>query len=324
MKDRRERSFRAARAALPFATLALLFFVPEIAGGGSIVYSTCVTIAIFAVMAYGADAILSYLGEVSLGHTIFWAGGGYAAALLSTRLAWDGWLTALAAVVVGVSLAAILGLATLRTREFVFSLVTYAAAIVAFEIVFNWQFLGGSDGVVGIPLLTLTSPVGDFTGGSNEELWPVAYALLALSILFIHRFRRSRLGQEALMAQMNPDLAMGLGVNIQKVRLMVFVLSAVPTALAGWLYAYQRAYVGPDMFEAYFLVLMLTAIILPGRRVLFGPVLGTAIVIVQQTFFSIGGDADKIILGTLLVLVLIVWPSGLIGAFRFALRRLHR
>jgi len=105
---------------------------------------------------------------------------------------------------------------------------------------------------------------------------------------------------------------------------MVFVLSAVPTALAGWLYAYQRAYVGPDMFEAYFLVLMLTAIILPGRRVLFGPVLGTAIVIVQQTFFSIGGDGDKIILGTLLVLVLIVWPSGLIGAFRFALRRLQR
>jgi branched-chain amino acid transport system permease protein len=306
---------------LPFVALVVLFFLPRLLGGSSIVYSTCVLIAIFSVMAYGADTILSYLGEVSLGHTIFWATGGYAAAMLSTVYGWNGWETAAAAVVVAVMLAVLLGLATLRTREFVFSLVTYAAAIVAFEIVFNWPLLGGSDGFVGIPMLVLPSPFGTFNGGSSEELWPVAFALLALAVLFIHRFRRSRLGRQALMAQMNADLARSLGVNIRRVRLFVFILSAIPSALAGWLYAYQRAYVGPDMFESYFLVLMLTAIILPGRRILFGPILGTAIVIVQQTFFSIGGDGDKIILGAVLAVVLILWPSGLMGAVRTLTRR---
>ena len=311
------------RAALPFVALAVIAVLPALLGGGSIVYSSCVVIAIFSVMAYGADTILSYLGEVSLGHTVFWAAGGYAAAMLATVHGWNGWMTALAAMGIAVLLALLLGLVTLRTREFVFSLVTYAAAIVAYEIVYNWSLLGGSDGFVGIPPLGLPTPFGTYTGGTNEELWPVAFALLAVAGLFIHRFRRSRLGQRALMAQMNPDLAQSLGVDIRRVRLQVFVLSALPSALAGWLYAYQRAYVGPDMFEAYFLVLMLTAIILTGRRVLFGPVIGTAIIIVQQTFFSIGGDGDKIILGAVLATVLILWPSGLTGAARMLLRRLR-
>jgi branched-chain amino acid transport system permease protein len=115
------------------------------------------------------------------------------------------------------------------------------------------------------------------------------------------------------MVQMNPNLASTLGLDTQRIRFQVFLLSAPVSALAGWLYAYQRAYVGPDMFEAYFLVVMLTAAVLTGRRVLLGPVVGTAIVLVQQNFFSIGGDGDKIILGFVLAGVLIFWPQGLIG-----------
>ena len=133
------------------------------------------------------------------------------------------------------------------------------------------------------------------------------------TLLFIHRFRRSRLGTSALMVQMNPDLATALGIDARKVRLAVFVASAPISALAGWLYAYQRAYVGPDMFETYFLVLMLTAIVIVGRRLLLGPLIGTALIIVQQTFFSIGGDGDKIVLGSVLAAILLLWPRGLVG-----------
>ena len=94
------------------------------------------------------------------------------------------------------------------------------------------------------------------------------FTLLLLTLVFIARFRRSKLGTAALMVQMNPALAASLGIDPRKIRLAVFVLSAPITGLAGWLYAYQRAYVGPDMFETYFLVLMLTAVVLVGRRIL--------------------------------------------------------
>ncbi len=296
----------------------VVYYVPVLAGGSAVAYSTCATIAIFAVMAYGTDLVLSYLGEVSLGHTIFWAGGGYVTALLATRLGWNAWLTAFATVVFTVLLAVALGLATLRTREFVFSLVTYAAAVVAMEIAFNWAFVGGSDGITGIPRLTLPFGVATYVGGTSAELWPVALGLLLLTVGFIARFRRSRLGLAALMVQMNPNLAMTLGLDTRRVRVMVFVASAPVSALAGWLYAYQRAYVGPDMFESYFLVMMLTAAVLTGRRVLLGPVIGTAIILVQQNLMSVGGDGDKIILGAVLAAVLIFWPQGLVGILSLA------
>ncbi len=301
----------ATPAALILAALA--YFVPSVAGGAPVVYAACTSIAILAVMAYGADLILSYLGEVSLGHTIFWAAGGYAASMLAVNAGWNGWQTAGAAIVVSLVLAAALGLATLRTREFVFSLVTYAAAVVAMEVAFNWPFLGGSDGIVGVPPLELTLFGHGINGAGDAALWPVAWALLMLTLLFIERFRQSRLGTSALMVQMNPDLAQALGVDARAVRFLVFVTSAPISALAGWLYAYQRAYVGPDMFESYFLVLMLTAIVVVGRRLLLGPLIGTALIIVQQTFFSIGGDGDKIVLGAVLAAILLLWPKGLIG-----------
>jgi branched-chain amino acid transport system permease protein len=304
------------RAAAVAVLIAVGFFLPRLLGGTSVAYSTLTTIAIFAVMCYGVDIVLSYLGEVSLGHTLFWAIGGYAAANLSVKYGLSGWSTAAATIVLCITAAAFLGAVTLRTREFVFSLVTYAAAVVAYEIAFNWDAVGGSDGIVGISALKLPFGFATYIGGTQEELWPIAFALLLLTLAFIARFRRSRLGTTALMVQMNPPLAASLGVDPRKVRLAVFVISAPITGLAGWLYAYQRAYVGPDMFETYFLVMMLTAVVVVGRRVLVGPLIGTAILIAQQNLLSLGGDWNKIILGSVLALVLIFWPTGLIGLLR--------
>jgi len=303
------------RTAIFVALAAIGFFLPKLLGGTSVAYSTLTTIAIFAVMCYGIDIVLSYLGEVSLGHTLFWAIGGYTAANLSVKYGLNGWSTALATIALCIVAAGFLGAVTLRTREFVFSLVTYAAAVVGYEIAFNWDAIGGSDGIVGISALKLPLGIATFSGATQEDLWPVALTLLLLTLIFIARFRRSKLGTAALMVQMNPALAASLGIDPRKIRLAVFVLSAPITGLAGWLYAYQRAYVGPDMFETYFLVLMLTAVVLIGRRILIGPLIGTAILIAQQNLFSLGGDWNKIVLGSVLALVLIFWPAGLAGLF---------
>jgi branched-chain amino acid transport system permease protein len=310
------RTMPLLRAAVIAILVALAFLLPQLLGGTSVAYSTLTTIAIFAVMCYGVDIVLSYLGEVSLGHTLFWAVGGYAAANLSVKYGLNGWGTAVATIALCIAAAAFLGAVTLRTREFVFSLVTYAAAVVTYEIALNWDAIGGSDGIVGISALKLPFGFATYVGATQEDLWPVAFALLLLTLAFIARFRRSNLGTKALMVQMNPALATSLGIDQRKVRLAVFMISAPITGLAGWLYAYQRAYVGPDMFETYFLVMMLTAVVLVGRRILLGPLISTAILIIQQNLFSLGGDWNKIVLGSVLTLVLIFWPAGLVGLFR--------
>ncbi|WP_219417551.1 branched-chain amino acid ABC transporter permease [Pseudonocardia nigra] len=314
----------AVRLALWPVLLVVGYLAPVLLGGSDRIYATMVLIAIFAIMSYGIDIVLSYLGEVSLGHTLFWAGGAYVTAVFSVKYGWGPLPALLAAIAVVTVLAVVLGLATNRTREFVFSLVTYAAAVIGLTVVSNNAFLGGSDGLVGVPLLALPAVGGEYVARSNAELWPIAFVLLVLVIAVIARFRRSRLGATALMTQMNPDLATTLGVDVRRIRVLVFVLSAPIAGLAGWLYAYQRSYVSPDLLSAYFLLFMLTAVILPGRRLLLGPLVGAAILTTQQQLFSFGGDADKIVLGGLLAAVLLLSPDGLVGIWRAVVRRLAR
>lgn len=315
----------AMTSLLLWLTLLLVgFLLPTLLGGSNRIYTTFVLIAIFAVMSYGIDIVVSYLGEVSLGHTLFWAGGAYTTAVFTVKSGWSPLTALIASVVVATAMAVLLGLATIRTREFVFSLVTYAAAIIGLTVVSNSAFLGGSDGLVGVPLLELPAIGGEYVARSNADLWPIAYVLLVFVIAVIARFRRSRLGATALMTQMNPDLATTLGVDVRRVRVLVFVLSAPVAALAGWLYAYQRSYVSPDLLSPYFLLFMLTAVILPGRRLLLGPLVGAAILTVQQQLFSFGGDADKIVLGGVLAAVLLLSPDGLIGIWRAVIGRVRR
>lgn len=314
-------SRRVLQGAAVLAMLALVFFLPQLLGASNRVYATATLIAIFAIMSYGQDIILSDLGEVSLGQTVFWAAGAYATAILVIRSGWSPLTSLAAALAIATLLALVLGLMTIRTREFVFSLVTYASAIIAAAIVANTAFFGGSDGLVGMPLLELPAIGGTYQAHSNQTFWPVAFVALVAVIYFVSRFRRSRLGLTSLMTHMNPDLATTMGVDTRRARVLVFTLSAPISALAGWLYAYQRSYVSPDLLDQFFLLLMLTAVILPGKRILLGPLVGTAILVIQQQHFSFGGDVDKIVLGGILATVILTSRDGLAGWWRALSRR---
>ncbi|MDR7233576.1 branched-chain amino acid ABC transporter permease [Agrococcus sp. BE272] len=302
-----------ARWLLYVAIGAVAYLLPSVFGGGSLAYETLVLVAIFAIMAYGADFVLSYLGEVSLGHTLFFAAGAYITAIAATKWGFSTLATLGASLVLTVVLALIVGLFTLRTSAFVFSLVTYGSAFIALTVVANTPFLGGTDGIVSIPPMELPAFGGSYVALTPEQIWPIAFACLALVVFFVSRFRRSRLGVSATMVQSNRPLAASLGIDAGRTRLMVFVISAPVSAIAGWLYAYLRSYVSLNLFEPYFLLLMLTAIILPGRRQLLGPIIGTAILVLQQQLFSLGAHGDDIVLGIVLTVVLVLWPGGLAG-----------
>jgi branched-chain amino acid transport system permease protein len=299
-----------------FALAVIGYFLPRILGGSSFVYDTFVVIAIFSVMSYGLDIVLSDLGEISLAHTAFFATGAYAAAILTVDYRQSAWVAMAGAVFASLVLALMLSLITLRTREFAFSLVTYAAAIVCMNIASNWDFLGGSDGIVGVPPLDLSIGTLSLMAGQSRQFWPFAYGLLLLTLYFVYRFRRSSLGQAALMVHMNPRLATMCGLDANRVRLKVFLVSAPISALAGWLYAFQRSYVGTDLFETYFLVLMLTSVIIAGRRFLLGPLIGTALLMSQKSFASLGAYGDKLILGAILVAALCCNWRGLSALWR--------
>lgn len=300
------------RLAMLLIGIILAFLLPQILGGSNSIYTTLTLVAIFAIMSYGMDIILSDLGEVSLGQTVFWAAGAYTTAILVTKVELDPILVLVIAIIISMAIALVLGLLTIRMREFVFSLVTYATAIIATAIVSNMSLFGGSDGIAAIPILE----IGPYKAGTPEEFYPVALIALIGVIYVVSRFRRSRLGLTSRMTHLNPELTTTMGYNVRKTRVIVFTLSAPASAIAGWLYAFQRSYVGPDLLDQYFLLLMLTAVILPGKRILLGPLFATAILVVQQQHFSFGGNIDDIVLGGILAVVILTSRDGLAGWFR--------
>ena len=303
------------------AGLLALLAAPWLLGGSTALFSALVLIAIFSVMAYGLDVIVSDLGEVSLAHPVFFATGAYVTALASARWGLAPLPALLLTIAASLLIAALVGLITLRLREFVFSLVTYAVSVVAMTVASNWSVLGGSDGITGIAVFEALG----YTARTDEALWPIAWAMLALAIYLVTAFRRSRLGQEAMTVHLNPRLAIMSGIDPQRVRMQVFMVSAPITATAGWLYAYQRAYVSADALDAYFLILMLTAVVLVGRRMLLAPLIGVSLILFQEKFLSLGAHYDRIILGGVLAVVLSFLPRGLAGlaadAVRWAGRR---
>lgn len=317
--------YQLSKKQLALCLMAILvFFVPQLSGGSSAVYSAVVVIAIFAVMSYGLDIVMSDLGEVSLAHPVFFAVGSYTTAILATRAGVDGWATLFGSIVVATIIALFVGLVTLRLREFVFSLVTYALTVVAMTLANNWDFLGGSDGIRGIPKLDMSFLGFSLIAGNDRELWPYAFVLLVVVLYLIARFRKSNLGVSAVMTHENPRLATMSGVSQAKVRLQVFVFSASISASAGWLYAYQRAYLSADVMDIYFLIFMLTAVVLFGRQQLFGPLAATVLILAQEKFLSFGGYMDKIILGSVLVIILAFFPNGLMGLYNSIVKRLKR
>lgn len=302
--------------ALAVSGIVLVYFLPALLGGSTALYSAFVLIAIFAVMSYGLDIIVSDLGEVSLAHPVFFASGAYTTAILSVRYGFDPISTLLGTVIVSLVLAAFLGYITLRLREFVFSLVTYAFTVVGLTLAQDWSFLGGSDGITGIPLFSVGVGSFRYTAPTDRALWPVALLLLLVTLYLINAFRRSRLGKAALAVHLNSRLATMSGNDPQRTRLYVFMFSAPITAAGGWLYAYQRAYVSADVLSQYFLILMLTAVVLVGRGMLFAPLIAVAIILVQEKFFSFGGYIDSIVLGCALIISLAFLPGGVVGSIR--------
>ena len=96
-----------------------------------------------------------------------------------------------------------------------------------------------------------------------------------------------------MTVHLNSRLATMSGIDPQRVRIQVFMVSAPISASAGWLYAYQRAYISADVLDTYFLILMLTAVVLVGRRMLLAPLAGVALILLQEKFLSFGAYVDE-------------------------------
>ena len=263
-------------------------------------------------------------GQLSLATPGFYALGGYIAAIASTKIltttgtlpVWWVLLEMLAAGVISGLLAVVLGIPVLRLRGIYLAIATIAFVEILRVVALNLDITGGAVGIFGIPQ-PFQSPL--------EYLW-IAMPLLGLSMAFMYRLEKIRVGR-ALIAIREDELAAdSMGINPTYYKVLAFVLAAILAGMVGAVSAHflNTWNARQGTFDAS--IIFLAFVLIGGSRTFWGPVVGgillTALPEVLRGLSSVNGvplwlgqflkDGRLIIFGVLIVVGTIFYPKGII------------
>ena len=270
-----------------------------------------VTGYISAIAVYGLNIILGYTGLLTLGHAAFFGIGAYAVALLETRLGVPFWVALAAGCAAAVILGYLVGLVSLRTRGNYFAIFTAAIGVMISIVFTNWQELtGGNIGVLNIPP---PAPIGPISFESSLAKYYLVLVALVFAIVICARVRGSLFGRSLIAIAGNEDLARAVGIDVMRAKSLAFMLSTFLAGLAGGMYAIFIGFLGPDSSGLDVTFDMLLYLIVGGVGTLAGPLVGTLALVILAQFLS-GIDQYKfLIFGPMLVLLIMFFPSGIVG-----------
>ena len=270
------------------------------------------------------NSFSGFSGYIALGHAVFFGSGGYTIAVAAEHLGLQGGYTMFALVplagAIGGAIAVPFGLIALRTRRHTFVVITIAIFFIFQLLAFNLSFTGGSSG------LQLPTPLWG-PAFFNEPFYYVALGVLALTVLVATLIRRSRFGLQLLAIRDDEDRARGLGVKVGRVKLTAFVLSAIPVAMVGALYAYFIGQVFPQfMFDPLFDVAIALMAFFGGLGTITGPLLGALVLEPIQQYLTImfsAGTEYLIVYGALFLAVMLLLPRGVVPTVTHWVRTRH-
>ena len=315
---------RPAGATRAVAFLALLAVLPFVAG-----QHWQVNLLLFTVMYAGLAAAWNllggYAGYPALGHTAFFGVGAYAMAIGTTHLGVGGGyrpFLLVAPIAVGTAVVVLpIARLLLRTRAAAFAVLTITLLFMVQTLAYNFRSLtGGSSGLI-VPIAPF--PVATF----ERPFYYAMAALLALTLAVCWVVRTSKLGLALNAVRDDEDRARGLGVQTELVKLVAFAVSAGLTAAFGAVWAYYISFLYPgfaiDPLLALGAVLMA---FLGGRRTLWGPVVGAALIGPAQQYFAYRFGASQLYLlayAALFLLVIYLLPDGIVPSLARRLGRLR-
>ncbi len=296
-------------------TAAALLLPLLLDGGGLAVY---VQTALTACVVVGISLLMGYAGQVSLGQAVFFALGGYTAALVAMN-GFPSLLGLLAAPVVAAAAALVLGLPLLRLRGHHLAFATIAVHLMFLVVVAQTGFLGGSVGLQGIPLLS----VGPWEVSSNLGYAYLSLGVLALVLLVARNTVVSRPGRALRALATSETAAASSGVPVGRYKLTVFALSAAFAGAAGGVYAFYIGFLSPGMFPVAMSITYVVMAVVGGLGSVWGAVAGTVLVTVTVHHLGLLGTMDGMpayapsvfsyaVYGLLLVVTVLFIPHGIV------------
>lgn len=277
-------------------------------------------IFMYAIMALAFNIIGGFTGYVSFGQVAFYGIGAYTTAISMRTWGIPIFLTIPLAGALGAVIAAILGFIVLRLRGSYFVIATIGLTLIIDTLVTNFKEVTGGGVGISLPLLP-------YSMWLIKTIFYYAMLIVMLATIFVSYFiRNSRFGLFLFSIRENEDAAEAMGVNTTWYKIVAFTVSALFTAMAGGLYAPYMSYIDPPtVFAISTTIMIILMTVLGGRGTLLGPVIGAAILICLSDFLIglIASELNMAIYGSLLVVVIIFMPIGLIGVVREKLPRLR-
>ena len=268
---------------------------------------------IYAIVSTSLDVLFGYTGQISLGHAGLFAIGAYSATLFTMRLG----IPSLVSLILGAALTAVVGAliaipASKLVKHFL-SLLMIAFGQIIYLVANSWtELTGGSLGILNIPFLNVFGLEID----TNLKGAIVIWIALLLVLICKHRIINSRVGNAFIAIRENTVAARGLGINVQKYKVMAFAVSSAMTGLAGGLYAFLRGFISPETFNGTQSVLFMTMLLFGGITTLAGPVVGAIILLLFKEVFQTFAIYQGLIYALFMLLVLFFFPNGIVGLYK--------
>jgi branched-chain amino acid transport system permease protein len=265
----------------------------------------------FAIFACAFNLLLGFTGLLSFGHAAYLAAAAYATGWLVRTGGWSPELGVLAGTAIAAATGLVVGLIAIRRQGIYFAMITLAMAQMVYFVFLQAPFTGGEDGLQGVPRGKL---FGMLSLADDRVMYFVVLAVFVAVFAFIIRVVHSPYGQVLKAIRENEPRAVSLGYDVDRYKLLAFVISTALAGLAGSLKTLVGGFA--TLSDAHWSlsgeVVLMT--LLGGMGTFAGPVLGAFTIIGLQNFLADRvGSWINVIIGVIFVVCVVAFRRGFVG-----------
>jgi branched-chain amino acid transport system permease protein len=274
-----------------------------------------------AIAVYSLWFAFRHAGIFSVAQAGFVGIGAYATVILTIHFQINFWEQILISVLLGAALAAVFGYIALRASGTYLLILLFALSELEIIVIQNWSDVTG--GYVGITLPTAPDPFGGAISFANPiALYYLVLAFAAISVAFLAWLATTRFGKLLASLRDNEMLAQSLGLNTFRYKLLALTVSGAVAGLGGAALVYVAIGIAPPYFSVNASIQYSLMMLLGGSGTLIGPMVGALVATFLPDVLHFDPYESQLVYGLLLVLIIVVLPTGAIGALRQAYFRL--
>ena len=267
---------------------------------------------LYIILALGLNLLVGFAGQLAFANAAMYGIGAYGAALLQVRLGWPYWIAAPSGALLAMAIGTLLAFPALRLSGVYLALATLAFAQFTQWVLLHWNAV--TFGAGGFPV-----PQPDFSAlgmSPDRGIYYVSWVVTVMLLAFAWRIVRSRIGRAFVAMRDREMAAQALGVDLLRYKAMAFALSGFYAGTAGALYSAVLAYVSPEGFDLFQMILHKAMIVVGGMGSIVGSVIGAGLLVYLLEVLRQFKATQEIVFGALLLAFVLFQPRGLVDLLK--------